>query len=497
MPETGFADRQRVGLASLTSLSVSTTGEPDESLFDGDAVLASRVRRYGTAERNSDPAAVPARTELHGRLEPPAPSATYRARTWLAVIPLTMLLAGSLALHWRLLGHHIPAGALAAWVIVTAATTSQCLMSWFHQPATGPSAPGRVAVVVPCYNEDPALLECVLASLRLQTRQPDWVIVTDDASDKADYSALIAEYTEVIWLQHQINLGKKHAQVTAWQHARGADYIITVDSDSALEPRAIEEILRPFSDKRVTGVAGLETARNWHKNVLTLAIAARSLAFQLFAMSSQSVARSVLICPGAFSAYPAWLLRKCERAYLGETFCSQPCRLGDDTMLTFLASMHGRVVQQPTAFSFPVYPEKLQHHIRQWVRWMRASTIRQLWRLRYLPLISYGWWFTIWQIGTFTAGVAASVLVIVAWPASIPLALGGLGGLVAWPLVLAVRLATITRSDLTRWQMLRGVALMPLAALWYLLVLRQLRFWGMLTCDRQGWNTRSEIEVSA
>ena len=36
---------------------------------------------------------------------------------------------------------------------------------------------------------------------------------------------------------------------------------------------------------------------------------------------------------------------------------------------------------------------------------------------------------------------------------------------------------------------------MPLAALWYLVVLRQIRFYGILTCARQGWVTRGQIEV--
>jgi len=421
----------------------------------------------------------------------------YRPRGWLAALPVLMLLAGSYALHWRLIGHHIPVGALIAWVVMSGSTTAQCVMSWCHRPVTLPSAPGEVVVVVPCYNEDPALLARVLESLRWQTRRPDHVVVVDDASDQADYRPLMHRYPEVTWLRHWENRGKKHAQATAWRQVPTADYIITMDSDSEVEHRGVEEILRPFSDPRVTGVAGVEMARNWSKNILTLAIAARSLAFQLFAMSSQSVARAVLICPGAFSAYPAWLLRRCEDAYLNERFCGQPCRLGDDTMLTFLALMHGRVIQQPTAFSFPVYPEKLKHHLRQWVRWMRASTIRQLWRLRYLPLTSYGWWYTVWQIGTFTAGVAVTLLIAVAWPASASLAVASLAGLFGWPLILAVRLATIRRSDQTRWDTMRGIALMPLAALWYLLVLRQIRFWGMLTCDRQSWNTRANIEVSA
>ena len=34
------------------------------------------------------------------------------------------------------------------------------------------------------------------------------------------------------------------------------------------------------------------------------------------------------------------------------------------------------------------------------------------------------------------------------------------------------------------------------AALWYLLVLRQIRFYGMATCHRQGWITRKKVEVT-
>jgi hypothetical protein len=40
-----------------------------------------------------------------------------------------------------------------------------------------------------------------------------------------------------------------------------------------------------------------------------------------------------------------------------------------------------------------------------------------------------------------------------------------------------------------------GVALLPVAALWYLLVLRQIRFYGIATCARQHWVTRQDVEV--
>jgi hyaluronan synthase len=78
---------------------------------------------------------------------------------------------------------------------------------------------------------------------------------------------------------------------------------------------------------------------------------------------------------------------------------------------------------------------------------------------------------------------------------SAPLLAGSLTGLVLWPLILASRLACLTRSDQSAWSLLGGVALMPLAGLWYLLVLRQIRLFGIATCTRQGWVTRKRVEV--
>lgn len=411
------------------------------------------------------------------------------------LLPLLLVSAGSLLLHHRLVQYHVPPLAAGVWALGFIAVTGQVLLAWLGRPYRCRPAPGQVVVIIPCYNEDPPLLARVLESLRHQTMKPDRVIVCDDGS-KVSYEQVRARYPEVTWLRQE-NAGKKHAQAACFRAAPDAVFFATIDSDSALERRAIENGLRPFTDPRVMAVAGLEWAQNYSKNLLTRAMGARSVAFQLFAMSSQSTARgNVLIAPGAFSLYRAWVIRECLPAYLGETFCGVPVVLGDDTALTMFALMRGRVVQQVTAVSFPAYPEKLSHHLRQWTRWMRASTIRQVWRLRYLPLASYGWWFSVYQLGAFTAGTAASLLAIAAWPASLPLLLGALGGLIAWPLVLASRLVCLKRSDQSSWSLVYGVALMPLAAVWYLLVLRQIRFFGIATCTRQGWVTRQKVEVT-
>jgi hyaluronan synthase len=127
---------------------------------------------------------------------------------------------------------------------------------------------------------------------------------------------------------------------------------------------------------------------------------------------------------------------------------------------------------------------------------MRASTIRTFWRIRYLPIRSYGWLFVVYQQWAFFTSVAVTVAIPLAWPATRNLAIAGGIALLVWPWTIAVRLATVRRSDQGLGAKLAGIALMPVAAMWYLLVLRQIRFYGIATCYRQGWVTRKKVEVT-
>jgi hyaluronan synthase len=383
----------------------------------------------------------------------------------------------------------------------------QLVLAWLQKPVTVSRREQEeldrlyVTVVIPCYNEDPQILDRTIVSLMRQTRLPDHIEVVDDGST-VDYAELrefwLAYHPAGVrftWVRQQ-NAGKKHAQAVTFTTDRDAHIFVTIDSDSALDRRAIHEGLKPFADKRVVSVAGLETAINIDRNVLTRAIGHRSLVFQLFAMSAQSVARgSVLINPGAFSLYWAPLIRKIVPAYVGETFFGVPVTLGDDTALTMYALLHGRAVHQPTAVSLPVYPETVAHHLRQWTRWMRASTIRMLWRLRYLPVTSYGWIFTVYTVGSFLTSVAVTLAIPLAWPGTQHLLFASLAAMVIWPVSISLRLATVRRSDQGTLSRLIGVVLLPAAALWYVIVLRQIRFYGIATCWRQGWVTRQHVEV--
>jgi len=426
----------------------------------------------------------------------------------MAVWPLLLMGVTFVALHG--FGHSLFADPwlVAVWVLVLGFVIVQFVLAWRQRPFgadAGQTAELNrlyVTVSVPCYNEDVAIVDRTLYSLFRQSRLPDHVFVVDDGSS-VDYGELQAYWerscppsVRFTWVRQE-NAGKKHAQSVCFLADTKADIFVTIDSDSALDQRAIEEGLKPFVDPGIMSVAGLETAFNFRKNLLTRAIGARSIAFQLFAMSAQSAAGgNVLINPGAFSLYRAGLIRDIVPAYLGETFCGHPVILGDDTALTLFALCRGRAVHQPTAVSLPVYPETLSHHLRQWTRWMRASTIRTFWRLRYLSPRSYGFLYAAFTVWAFFNSVALTLLIPIAWPASRNLLLAGAVALCAWPLAMSFRLATISRSDERRLDRTFAILLLPLASLWYLVVLRQIRYYGIATCARQHWVTREKVEVT-
>ena len=395
---------------------------------------------------------------------------------------------------------------MGIWAAIFALTAAQWFMSWRERPYTVSAQwqarldRMKVAVNIPVYNEDPALVDRALCALFTQTRLPDEVQVVDDGSS-VDYSNVSRYWLsnhppscKFSWVRQE-NQGKKHAQARTFRDT-DADILVTLDSDTALERRAIEEGLKPFADRRVQCVAGLELAHNHHRNLLTWISGTRSLIWQLLSCSAQSVVGDVLVNRGTFALYRAAVIQDNLNAYLYERFLGHPVHLGDDAALTLFARRRGRAVQQPTAIQLTMYPENVGHLFRQWTRWMRGSTIRTFWRIRYLPVLSWSWWFTVISLWTFFASTAAVFAAVILWPTSraylgTMLAASGLSSHAQ-----AVRIFSVLRSDESWFGRLVSYLLAPVIGAWVLLVLRPLRLYGICTCLRQGWVTRvNKVEV--
>ncbi|HZC64825.1 MAG TPA: hypothetical protein VE464_24580, partial [Streptosporangiaceae bacterium] len=95
------------------------------------------------------------------------PRVTFRPRRALAIIPVIMIVAGSIFLHRNTLGLISPheSWMLAVWAVSLGFVLTQLLLAWFQRPFTVTDAQRAkldrlaVAAVVPCYNEDPAILD--------------------------------------------------------------------------------------------------------------------------------------------------------------------------------------------------------------------------------------------------------------------------------------------------------------------------------------------------
>lgn len=361
----------------------------------------------------------------------------------------------------------------------------------------------NVTVNVPVYNEDEELLVRCLHSLLAQTRKPDHVHVVDDGS-KVDYervrvrflASAAVEGVRATWVRTP-NRGKRHAQGETVRATPDADIYLTVDSDAILDPHAVAEGLKPFVDPRVQSVAGVVLAANNRRNLLTRVTDLWFVVGQLVDRSALSTMGAVIVNSGPLALYRAEVIRDNLHSYLNETIVGRRVEFSDDSMLTIFALLKGKAVQQPSAFAFSAMPETLNHHVRQYLRWMRGATIRTVWRFKYLPMRSYAYWAHLvgWMQMLLATVIFVTLFVvqpvidreIVPSLLLIPVLIGYGQGL---------RYLTFRRSDESLSSQLLTFALSPIASLWAFFVLRPIRWYAMVTCMRTGWGTRSDVEVT-
>ncbi|WP_241480243.1 hypothetical protein [Nocardiopsis halotolerans] len=216
--------------------------------------------------------------------------------------------------------------------------------------------------------------------------------------------------------------------------------------------------------------------------------------------SAQSVLRRVTINSGTLAFYRAETVRACAGAYENEHFWGRPMQMNDDSMLTFYALLRGDTVHQPSAIVFTLVPERLRHYLGQQLRWMRGTTVRHLWWLRYMPMGGVVFWGTVTEYLHMFLAYALPLIVLLddglrqQWE-SLALAMLQIG--LAINYVMALRVFTVRRSDESGAYLFLLYLLSPLAAVWRFLLLRPLYLYAMLTCRRIArWGTRQEVEVA-
>ncbi|HEY7605911.1 MAG TPA: glycosyltransferase family 2 protein [Actinomycetes bacterium] len=233
-----------------------------------------------------------------------------------------------------------------------------------------------VDVVIPCFNEDPALLEACCRSVAdqdYQGRMRVWLV--DDGSGNRD--ALVAVYerwADKGWSVRLLdgNTGKRAAQDEAVRRGSG-ELVVLMDSDTVLASDAVRQAAACFADDRVGAVSGSIGVLNAPTNLLTRLIHHRyRLRFQV-ERPAQGFFTSLLCCSGPFAVYRRSLLAGLWPRYLTQTFAGVRCTNGDDLHLTNLVLATGRqVVFEPRAIASTWVPRSLPLYLRQQLRWNRS-----------------------------------------------------------------------------------------------------------------------------
>ncbi|MHB8340350.1 MAG: glycosyltransferase [Mycobacteriales bacterium] len=362
-----------------------------------------------------------------------------------------------------------------------------------------PASPGTVVVIVPVYNEDPALFSACLASLLIQERPPDAIVVVDDGSTSREClvraRAQLAGVPGAQVVRLPTNEGKRYALAEGLRRAGRADVVVTVDSDTVLEPQALARGLDAFGDPGVVAVTGYVRVLNAGRNLLTRLTELQYEQSFVFQRAAYSSLGAVLCCCGSLSFYRWDVLAGRLEDFTAQRFLGVPVQYGDDRRLTNYALLAGRVVFQDSAVARTMVPERPSHYLRQQVRWTRSFVRESLWLLGQVGPGHRAWWLTCAEVALW--GPFMSIYGVLLILASLRLGFAG-AGFFAGTLVLAGLARTVrvlVRTGIGGSERVRVLCLAPLFAAMHLVTTPLVASYAFLTLRHRGWGTRGDVEV--
>lgn len=249
-------------------------------------------------------------------------------------------------------------------------------------PAFKPS----VTIIIPCFNEETWISRTIISCMN-QSYPPDKleVIVVDDCS--TDRSVEVIKDTiekiasaegermdirnRLSYIVQEQNAGKRAALCRGVDVAKG-EFVIFVDSDSFLDPYAVVNLVQPFKDPKMGGVAGRTDVANTYTNSLTKMQSVRYyIAFRVM-KASEALFDTVTCLSGPLSCYRKSIVKEHEEAWLNQKFLGHKATFGDDRAMTNFVLSHHRTYYQDTAVCSTIVPNKQKVFLKQQMRWKRS-----------------------------------------------------------------------------------------------------------------------------
>ncbi len=251
---------------------------------------------------------------------------------------------------------------------------------WFcYRPidSVDPDHAPLLTVVIPAYNEG-RMVEKSIDSVAAANYPSDRleIIVVDDGSTDDTWNYILAAAGRnpqlVTPIRFPKNKGKRAALETGFRQARG-EIVVTIDSDSVIEPQTLLAIAGPFRNPSIGAVAGKVLVYNRDRGLIPRMLHVRFILSFDFLRAAQSTYGTVYCCPGALSAYRTSVVREVLDAWVNQTFLGEPCTYGEDRSLTnFILSRGYDTVYQRTAVVHTTVPRTYTKLSRMYLRWDRS-----------------------------------------------------------------------------------------------------------------------------
>lgn len=332
--------------------------------------------------------------------------------------------------------------------------------------AVDPAELPGCTVLVPVYNEGQgvkasleSLLACHYPAEKLE------IIAINDGSEDDTLEWLektsAAHPGRIKVLSFTRNSGKKAALCAGVKEAK-YEYIITVDSDSVVEPESLQAIVSGFTDQKVGAVAGNLRVLNARNGIIPCMMDIGFLFVCEIIRTSQSLDACVMCTPGALSGYRRSLMLKLMDRWQAQHFLGVPAKIGEDRALATMILTSGyKIVFARNALVKTIMPEDYPGMCKVLLRWTR-SDIREnllLWNWlvrqhRWSGRLAAMWYHHLIQtcntiLPSFFLPILLAVVIFAPWPAvkiclSAALLLGVL--LAAIPAMVYARYVSVLRS---------------------------------------------------
>lgn len=433
-------------------------------------------------------------------------------RALLAAVGLFPLIGAVASILWMVLATGDPrssgAARISSWVLgmlsspigilvlVQSAYTALISLLWMrYEPHVAPEGATwpRVSVVIPAFNEGPMVERSIRSVARCDyPKDLLEIIVVDDGSRDDTFfhiQRLRREHPDLVKLvRFKGNKGKREALCAGFRAATG-EVLVTIDSDSEIDPRTVHEMVAPFLESADIGaVAGRVAVLNRDTNISRMLEVQYALAFD-FARAAQSTYRCVACCPGALSSFRREAIMPFLDEWANQTFLGRPVNHGEDQALTNIVLRQGYdTVYQRTAVVHTLAPVTYGQMSRMFVRWDRSYIVegfsfakfmftRYRAKNRVLPIVTFlvsNARLFLFFYGLLNLPLAFRTELTVVFHSAVALLVGAL--------FTALYYLRVERS----FRFLYGV----LYAVFSLLLLQWILPWALITVRDERWGTR-------